>query len=281
MAETSQQSLARTQARTRPPAPGQAASLTFEIIPAQLLTKERRLYGVIVIAFAFLVAELVIGFTNNALVLVADAFHISSDLIGYIVSVICIRLASKGDPTRKREGFTFGLQRAEVLGAAFNGVFLLALGVSVILQSVDRFINPSEIDNAVLVAIIGGAGIASNLIMLALLGLHSHSHSHDHATTDNVSGGGQPGEHVHAAHAHSKRQQPKKRRFDLNILGVLLHILGDGINSVAVIISAVVYLKTGWIYMDPIASLFGKLNILVDGSEVTLRKCHFTLQSGS
>ena len=48
----------------------------------QWLTKERRLYGVIFIAFCFLVAELIIGFTNNALVLVADAFHITSDLIG-------------------------------------------------------------------------------------------------------------------------------------------------------------------------------------------------------
>lgn len=205
-----------------------------------------------------------------------DAFHISSDLIGYIVSVICIRLARKGDPTRKREGFTLGLQRAELLGAAFNGVFLLALGVSVILQSVDRFIKSSEIDNAVLVAIIGGAGIASNLVMLALLGLHSHSHSHDHATADNVSGGGQPGEHVHAAHAHSKRQQPKKRRFDLNILGVLLHILGDGTNSVAVVISADVYLKIAWIYTDPIASFSGKLDILMDDSRGESAILHYS-----
>jgi zinc transporter 1 len=222
------------------------------------LNRERRLYGVILIAFAFLVAELTVGFTNNALVLVADAFHLLSDLIGYIVSLVCIRLGRRGDTAKKREGFTFGLQRAELLGAAFNGVFLLALGISVVLQSVDRFINPSEVNNPVLVAIIGGAGIGSNFLMLALLGSHSHSHGHDGVPMDNISGEGGPGEHVHAAHAHFKRQQPKKRRFDLNVLGVLIHILGDGINSVAVIISAVVYLKTGWIYMDPIASVFGK-----------------------
>jgi len=109
------------------------------------LTIEYRLYGVILIAACFLVAELVIGFTNNALVLVADAFHITSDLIGYVVSVVCIRLAQRGRDGKKddrpREGFSFGWQRAEILGAAFNGVFLLALGVSVILQSVDRFIS--------------------------------------------------------------------------------------------------------------------------------------------
>lgn len=169
---------------------------------------------------------------------------------------VCIRLAQTGKlkDARQREGFSFGWQRAELLGAAFNGVFLLALGVSVVLQSVDRFINPSKLGNAVLVAIIGAAGIASNFLMVLLLGGHTHSHGHGIVMDELDSSG----EHVHSDHAHFTRLQPKKSRFDLNILGVLLHILGDGINSLAVIISAVVYMKTGWVYIDPIASLFGK-----------------------
>lgn len=225
----------------------------------QWLTKKRRLYGVIVIAISFLIAELVIGFTNSALVLVADAFHLTSDLIGYVVAVLSIRLAeaSGKQGASQREGFSFGWQRAELLGAAFNGVFLLALGVSVVLQSVDSFINPSELGNPVLIAIIGGAGIASNLLMVALLGGHTHSHSH--GTGSEMAELAGSGEHAHADHAHFTRLQPKTGRFDLNVLGVLLHVLGDGINSVAVIISAVVYLKTGWVYADPIATLFGEL----------------------
>jgi zinc transporter 1 len=248
----------------------------------QWLTKEYRLYGVILIASCFLVAELVIGFTNNALVLIADAFHITSDLIGYIVSVVCIRFAQRGRGGKKddrpREGFSFGWQRAELLGAAFNGVFLLALGVSVVLQSLDRFINPSELGNPILVAIIGAAGIASNFLMVLLLGGHTHSHAHDIVMDELTSSG----EHVHTDHAHFTRSQPKKSRFDLNILGVLLHILGDGINSLAVIISAVVYLKTGWVYMDPLASLFGELediiHIAIQGS---LLNTNCTIQSVS
>lgn len=35
---------------------------------------------------------------------------------------------------------SFGWQRAELLGAFFNGCFLLALGVSIALQSIDRFV---------------------------------------------------------------------------------------------------------------------------------------------
>lgn len=222
------------------------------------LTKERRLYGVIAIAFAFLIAELVIGFTNNALVLVADAFHITSDLIGYIVSVICIRLANQGKAGKKpRAGFTFGMQRAELLGAAFNGTFLLALGVSIILQAIDRFINPSELENAVLVAIIGGAGIASNVVMLAILGGHNHDHGPKQIPLED-SPGSNP-DLIHSTHAHHLRKVAKKSKIDLNIFGVLLHVFGDALNSLAVIISAVVFLKTGWVYMDPLASLFGKI----------------------
>lgn len=84
------------------------------------LTKERRLYAVCAIAFAFLVAELAIGFRNNSLALVADAFHITSDLIGYIVAIIAIR-AGAGKGGKAPVGFSFGWQRAELLGGAFNG----------------------------------------------------------------------------------------------------------------------------------------------------------------
>lgn len=41
------------------------------------------------------------------------------------------------------------------------------------------------------------------------------------------------------------------------MLGVLLHIIGGGINVLAVIILAVVDDKIGWIYTEPIAYLFG------------------------
>ena len=36
---------------------------------------------------------------------------------------------------------SFGWQRANLLGAFFNGVFLLALGISIILQSIERFVS--------------------------------------------------------------------------------------------------------------------------------------------
>lgn len=46
----------------------------------------------------------------------------------------------------------------------------MALGVSVLLQSIERFTEPAEIANPVLVMAVGAAGVGSNVIMLLALG---------------------------------------------------------------------------------------------------------------
>lgn len=38
------------------------------------------------------------------------------------------------------QGLSFGWQRSQLLGAFFNGVLLFALGISIFLQSIERFI---------------------------------------------------------------------------------------------------------------------------------------------
>lgn len=70
--------------------------------------------------------------------------------------------------------------RAEILGAFFNAVFLIALCVSIILEALTRFVKPPEIDNPRLILIVGCAGLFSNLLGFFVLGGHGHSHDHDH-----------------------------------------------------------------------------------------------------
>lgn len=45
--------------------------------------------------------------------------------------------ARPGSPNQ----LSFGWQRSQLLGAFFNGVFLLALSVSILLQAIERFIT--------------------------------------------------------------------------------------------------------------------------------------------
>jgi solute carrier family 30 (zinc transporter), member 1 len=82
-------------------------------------SKEQRVAAIIAISSSFLVLELVIGFRNHSLALVADAFHVASDLIGFAVALVAIRMQS--GEKKAPEQYSFGWQRAEILGGFFNG----------------------------------------------------------------------------------------------------------------------------------------------------------------
>ena len=75
-------------------------------------------------------------------------------------------------------------QRAETLGALVNGVFLVALCLSIFLDAIQRFIEPQEVSNPKLVLIVGCFGLLSNI--LGLLLFHEHGHSHGHGEEEHT-----------------------------------------------------------------------------------------------
>ncbi|KAJ4295935.1 Zinc resistance conferring protein [Collariella sp. IMI 366227] len=120
-------------------------------------SKSTRIKVMLAIDLMFFLLELGVGFAVHSLALMADAFHM--------------------------------WLRAEILGAFFNAVFLIALCVSIVLEAVTRLIEPPEIHNAQLILIVGCLGLASNLVGFVVLGGHGHSHG--------------PGDHGHGEHAHN------------------------------------------------------------------------------
>jgi zinc transporter 1 len=93
--------------------------------------------------------------------------------------------------------YTYGWQRAETLGALVNGVFLVALCLSIFLEAIQRFVEPQEVTQPKLILIVGSFGLASNIMGLFLFHDHGHGHSH---------GGHSHGHDEHSAaeagHAH-------------------------------------------------------------------------------
>ena len=55
---------------------------------------------------------------------------------------------------------------------------------------------------------------------------------------------------------------------DLNIKSAWLHVLGDTLSSVGVIISGIIIFYTGWLYADPVASILIGVIILFGGIRV-------------
>jgi solute carrier family 30 (zinc transporter), member 1 len=101
-------------------------------------SRKNRLRAVIAISFAFFLAEISTGFYTRSLALVADAFHYLNDLIGFIVALVAVQVTER---KTSPQDLSFGWARAQLLGAFFNGAFLLALGLSIGLQSIERFIS--------------------------------------------------------------------------------------------------------------------------------------------
>src|SRR5208282_1762944 len=58
-----------------------------------------------------------------------------------IVALYAIKLAARQTTSPK---YSYGWQRAEILGALINGVFLLALCLSIFLEAVQRFFEPQR-----------------------------------------------------------------------------------------------------------------------------------------
>lgn len=151
------------------------------------LSKTTRICILLGIDSAFFLLELVVGYAVHSLALVADSFHMLNDVLSLCVGLWAVRAANAKNHSRL---FTYGFQRAETLGALINGVFLVALCLSIFLEAIQRFVEPQEVGNPRLVLIVGCFGLASNILGLFLFHDHGHSHGghgHSHGHSDELS----------------------------------------------------------------------------------------------
>ena len=67
-----------------------------------------------------------------------DTAHLASDLIGFIIGIIALRMSMKEASSE----LTYGYQRAEVIGAVFSVVFLIAVTLWLFHEAIARVFNP-------------------------------------------------------------------------------------------------------------------------------------------
>ncbi|KAB8253907.1 cation efflux protein [Aspergillus pseudonomiae] len=232
------------------------------------ITRSQRLSAVIGISTVFFVAEISskhalffclfpflafpIGFYTHSLALVADAFHYLNDLIGFIVALVALRVSETNDAPKS---LSFGWQRAQLLGAFFNGALLFALGISVFLQSIERFISLQYVENPKLMFMMGAVGLGLNLISAIFLHEHDHGHGHHgHSAaplspippTSHESDISEHRNHKHQLHG----TQPTSLGHDLGMLGVLLHVVSDAANNLGVMTAALILCRPRHEYGD-------------------------------
>src|SRR5207302_10577844 len=96
--------------------------------------QRRALRAVLALNVAFLVVEVVGGAMFHSLVLFGDAAHIASDVVALLIALGAQLLVERPATARN----SYGLQRAEVLGAQASGIVLVAAALGVIVAAAVR-----------------------------------------------------------------------------------------------------------------------------------------------
>ncbi|TFK29694.1 CDF zinc transporter [Coprinopsis marcescibilis] len=240
-----------------------------------------RIGVVLAVSVVFFIVEIIVGFRTKSLALIADAFHYLNDIVSYVIAFVAAWLQESRKHTHE---YTFAFHRAELVGAFFNGVFLLALALSIFLQSIERFVHVEEVSDPKLILIVGCVGLALNLI--SVLVVHDH-HGHGHAMSPPNVNDGQTVElssshPLHATHNHAIDPPSAGSQHNLGLIGVLIHVMGDAVNNIGVIIVAIIIWKVeahGRFYADPAASLLIALIIFGSAVPLTLRSGRILLEA--
>ncbi|XP_077994936.1 uncharacterized protein LOC144448542 [Glandiceps talaboti] len=126
--------------------------------------KTQRIALMLVLIILFFVVEVIIGYMTNSMALVTDSFHKLSDGIALVIALIAAVLSSKKISSIN----TYGWIRAEILGGLVNAIFLIALCFSLFVESLQRLISVEEIEDAEIVAAVGGGSLLINVIGIVL-----------------------------------------------------------------------------------------------------------------
>lgn len=166
----------------------------------------------LVLILGFMLVEVVAGIAAGSLALLSDAAHMLTDAAAIGLALVAMRLAA-----RPAEGaMTFGLKRAEILSAQVNGATLLVLGVLILVEGIQRLVDPPDVEGGI-VLVVALVGVVVNL-----------------AATWTLS---------------------KANRESLNVEGAFQHLLTDLFAFIATAIAGAIVLLTDFTRADGLAAL--------------------------
>jgi len=137
-------------------------------------------------------------------------------------------------------GKTFGYYRIEILAALFNGVLMILVTAWIFYQAYRRIMSPVGIRTSEML-VIATVGFLVNLVSAVML--------------------------VGASEG------------DINLRSAFIHMMGDTVSSVAVIIGAVVIRRTGYTFIDPVLSVLIAVLILMWSFNLVKESLHILLEA--
>ncbi len=175
--------------------------------------------------------------------LISNSLSLLSDALhnlGDSSAIFIAFLAKKRSEKQPDEQHTFGYKRIEILAAFFNGVVLIAICIFLFFEAYERFIDPQPIKGAIML-IVAIFGLLANLISVLVLN--------------------------------------KDKDHNLNVKAAYLHLMGDTLSSVAVIIGGLLIWKWQIFWVDPLITVLVGIYIIYHTWEVVKQTVDILMQT--
>ncbi|XP_057717895.1 metal tolerance protein 1-like [Arachis stenosperma] len=205
----------------------------------------RKLLIAVVLCVIFMSVEVVGGIKANSLAILTDAAHLLSDVAAFAISLFSLWAAGWESNPRQSYGFF----RIEILGALLSIQLIWLLAGILVYEAIQRIISGTREVNGFLMFLVAAFGLVVNIIMAFLLG-------HDH-------------NHHHTKHTKEDSTQLLGESKNVNVQGAYLHVLGDSIQSVGVMIGGgIIWWKPEWQIVDLICTLV--FSVIVLGTTIKM-----------
>jgi len=200
---------------------------------------EGRLWWVLLLTTAFLIAEVAGGVLSHSLALLSDAAHVFTDVAAIAIAILAIRFGRRPADDQR----TYGYYRFEILAVIFNALLLFAVAGYILYTAYQRLSSPPEL-HSVGMMIVAGVGLLVNLACMKII-----TAGHD---------------------LHTDR--------GLNMRAAYLEVLADMVGSAAVIVGGLVIYLTHWWWVDSLVALLIGLWVLPRTWSLLSHSVHILLE---
>jgi zinc transporter 2 len=204
----------------------------------------------------FMVIEFIGGYLAGSLAIMSDAAHLMSDLCGFIISIVSLKIATK--PSNYE--LTFGYHRYEVIGALSSILIIWGLTVWLLVEAAHRFFNPGQIQGLTMVTI-ACCGLLFNLILAKILASEDLPNAFEkeeeeelitHLTEEQQS--------IYHNELEKIKDKEDEKEDSPVLKAAIVHIIGDMLQSLGVVIaSLIIYFfqdsTPNIVYVDPVCTI--------------------------
>lgn len=166
--------------------------------------------------------------------ILANSLALLSDSAHMMSDVLALGLSMVAIYLATRESnnkYTFGFLRFEILASFLNGLALAVIAIGIFIEGIKRIIHPRDIELGLMLSV-AVIGLIVNIVLTIVL------------------------------------IRSTKKENNLNIKSALWHFIGDLLNSVGVILSAILIYFTDITIFDPIISIVIGAVVFIGGAKI-------------